>query len=248
ALRHRGRHLARHGRGGSRRRRRSRRRRESVRFARAGAAQRRVGASCRGAPRWRRAKHASCRRENSVARRRCTETGSRSRSGRALHVAQRLRGVVRHWQDGRETTIRDVRPNRIYEISQSGAASRGAQAAADTAKPLFEDATSQLQGHIHHEDTFDDWDRQFLLPNALSQLGPGVSWFDVDRDGSEDLLVGTGKGGQLGIFKNSKGRLSPQPKQGPVAPADFTTVLGLSEGSSVSLLTGVSTWQARTRP
>ena len=156
--------------------------------------------------------------------------------------------LVIDWRDGRETTIRDVRPNRIYEISQSGAASRGAQAAADTAKPLFEDATSQLQGHIHHEDTFDDWDRQFLLPNALSQLGPGVSWFDVDRDGSEDLIVGTGKGGQLGIFKNSKGRLLPLATKGPVAPADFTTVLGLAESNTVKLLAGVSTWEARTQP
>ncbi len=158
--------------------------------------------------------------------------------------------LVVDWRDGRQTTIRGVRPNRIYEITASTAAPRGAVAAADTVKPapLFEDATSLLQGHVHHEDAFDDWDRQFLLPNALSQLGPGVSWFDIDRDGTEDLIVGTGKGGQLGIFKNSKGHLSPQPKQGPVAPADFTTVLGLSEGNSVSLLTGVSTWQARTRP
>ena len=52
---------------------------------------------------------------------------------------------------------------------------------------LFADATAQLGGHRHVEDRFDDWDRQFLLPQALSQLGPGVSWFDVDRDGAEDV-------------------------------------------------------------
>src|SRR4029079_16686805 len=117
--------------------------------------------------------------------------------------------IVVDWRDGRQTTIHGVRPNRIYEINASTAAPRRPLAAADTVKPppLFEDATSLLQGHVHHEDAFDDWDRQFLLPNALSQRGPGVSWFDIDRDGTEDLIVGTGKGGQLGIFKNSKGRL-----------------------------------------
>jgi hypothetical protein len=66
----------------------------------------------------------------------------------------------------------------------------------------------------------------FLLPNALSQLGPGVTWFDLDRDGNEDLLIGTGKGGRIAVFKNAGGHLVPQPPQGPVATSDFTTILG----------------------
>jgi hypothetical protein len=155
--------------------------------------------------------------------------------------------LVVDWRDGRRTTISNVRPNREYEITTAAAAAR---APADTSKraALFEDATALLAGHTHTEDTFDDWGRQFLLPSALSELGPGVAWFDIDRDGDEDLIIGTGKGGRVAVFRNDNGRLVPQPAQGPVAPADYTAILGLAENGSTSVLAGVSTWEARTLP
>ena len=119
------------------------------------------------------------------------------------------------WRDGRRTTIPRVRANREYEVTQKNAGAKPASdSAADAnasarAASLFVDATAQLRGHRHTENTFDDWDRQFLLPNALSQSGPGISWFDVDRDGAEDLIVGTGKGGRVAVFRSVSGALVP---------------------------------------
>ena len=110
---------------------------------------------------------------------------------------------------------------------------------------LFEDATPELGGHTHTEPMFDDWERQLLLPNALSQLGPGAAWFDIDADGNEDLLIATGRGGRVGMFRNNKGRLTPQAKTGPVAPADLTTILGLRENGRSRLLAGVSNWEGQ---
>jgi enediyne biosynthesis protein E4 len=150
------------------------------------------------------------------------------------------------WRDGRRTLLDSVKPNRLYEITQSGAKpTAGAVATGPIADqpPLFEDATAQLGGHTHVDPAFDDWERQFLLPNSLSQLGPGVAWFDYDRDGHEDLLIGAGRSGRLGVFHNDGKRLVPQPAQGPVAPADFTTILGLATASSTRLLAGVSSWE-----
>jgi hypothetical protein len=152
--------------------------------------------------------------------------------------------LVVDWRDGRRSTITGVRPNRLYEITTAGAvAPRDSTRVA--VQPLFEDATPALHGHAHTENTFDDWDRQFLLPNALSQLGPGVAWFDYDRDGNEDLIVGTGKGGTLGVFHNEHGRLVPVSAQGPLAAADLTGILGWAEGTGTHVLAGVSTWEAR---
>ena len=153
--------------------------------------------------------------------------------------------LVIDWRDGRRSEIRDVRPNRLYEVTTATAVARIDSAAAPSTPTLFEDATAQLGGHAHIEPAFDDWERQFLLPNALSQLGPGVAWFDLDRSGHEDLVVGSGRGGRIAVFRNDRGKLLPSPSQGPVAPADLTTILGLAENGHTRLLAGVSTWTAR---
>ena len=155
--------------------------------------------------------------------------------------------LVIDWRDGRRTTILHARANRLYEVSHATAVAKApVQAAGVVAdSTLFVDATAQLKGHVHTEDTFDDWDRQFLLPNALSQLGPSVSWYDLDRDGAEDLIVGSGKGGRISVFRNVGGTLVPQPSTGPVAAADFTSVIGMTAGNATSLLAGVATWQLR---
>ncbi|HTI65563.1 MAG TPA: FG-GAP-like repeat-containing protein, partial [Gemmatimonadaceae bacterium] len=155
--------------------------------------------------------------------------------------------VVVDWRDGRRTTIGGVRPNRLYEITTATAVARPPTDTAVQA-PLFEDATSQLGGHVHVDSAFNDWSRQLLLPNALSQLGPGVAWFDYDRDGYEDLLVGAGRGGRLGVFHNEHGRLVAKPAQGPAAPADFTGVLGMADDGAVRVVLGVSNWEGQQVP
>jgi hypothetical protein len=152
--------------------------------------------------------------------------------------------IVVDWRDGRRTTITGVKPNRLYEVTTATAVARPADPALPVA--LFEDATTELKGHLHVEDTFDDWDRQFLLPAALSESGPGVAWFDIDRDGDEDLIIGSGKGGQLAIFRNDRGHFVAEPQHGPVAAADFSGILGWAESGGTNVVAGVATWQART--
>jgi hypothetical protein len=150
--------------------------------------------------------------------------------------------LVVDWRDGRRTTIAGVRPNREYEISASAAVAVTRDMT--TPAPLFEDATALLAGHTHMDAWYDDWQRQSLLPNALSQLGPGVTWFDYDRDGDEDLIVGAGRGGRLALFRNDHGHFTPEQRDG--APADLTTVLGIPGAGGPRLLLGQSSWEAPT--
>ena len=156
--------------------------------------------------------------------------------------------LVVNWRDGTRTTISDVRANREYEITTAGATSRSELAKSDSGLaegPLFVDASAQLGGHRHVEDDFDDWDRQFLLPNALSQIGPGVAWYDLNRDGRDELLVGTGKGGHVAVFKNVNGELRSSPVQGPIANLDYTSIIGFTDGGRTSVIAGIATWQSR---
>lgn len=112
---------------------------------------------------------------------------------------------------------------------------------------LFEDV-SPLLGHTHHEPPFDDLARQPLLPNLLSQLGPGVSWFDFDGDGWDDLLVGTGTGGYLAAWRNSGAGKFVAVTNAPFAlraEGDLTGVVGWPRASGASaILAGVSHYES----
>ncbi len=108
------------------------------------------------------------------------------------------------WRSGRRSLLTDAEANRVYEFDEAKATDNPRLSASvrPAARPTwFEDLTSRL-AHRHHEESFDDFERQPLLPNRLSQLGPGVTWFDVNRDGREDLIVPSGKGGRLAVLTN----------------------------------------------
>src|SRR5207247_9573621 len=101
--------------------------------------------------------------------------------------------------------VSNALPNRIFEIdevpsSMPDAPSRS-HASTLHAPPLFQDVSDLLR-HKHHEEPFDDFALQPLLPNRLSQLAPGVSWCDLAGDGWEDLIIGSGRGGKLSAFHN----------------------------------------------
>ncbi len=133
------------------------------------------------------------------------------------------------WPGGRRSLLTNALPNRLYEIDEPGSApSPASPPPAPASAPFFADVSALLP-HTHAEAPFDDFERQPLLPRRLSQLGPGLGWFDVDSDGWEDLLVGSGRGGRLAAFRND-GRGSFARLQGPpldeAAPRDQTSILG----------------------
>jgi hypothetical protein len=109
-----------------------------------------------------------------------------------------LRLEVR-WRNGNQSVVTNIQPNRIYEIDQEFSTTPGAVPKATRADPFFADSSSLL-GHNHVESSFDDWDRQPLLPHRLSRLGPGLSWFDLNGDGWEDLIVTGASGGTLAVL------------------------------------------------
>jgi len=104
------------------------------------------------------------------------------------------------WRTGKRSLVTAVRANRAYEIDEAAAQDFTPSAKPPT-QPLFEDVSSLIQ-HVHQENEFNDFERQPGLTRKLSQSGPGVAWADVDGDGWDDLIMGSGKGGRLAIFHN----------------------------------------------
>jgi hypothetical protein len=156
------------------------------------------------------------------------------------------------WRSGAVSRVQNVQPNRIYEIAEEHApavtqhATRNPQHGNPPAQPLFTDV-SQLLEHTHVDDPFNDFEQQPLLPRRLSQLGPGVSWVDVDGDGWDDLIIGSGISGHLAVFQND-GKGAFRRRQGApldeVVVRDQTTILGWrrTNGQTV-LLAGSSNYE-----
>jgi hypothetical protein len=144
------------------------------------------------------------------------------------------------------TEIAGVKPNHLYEIDESSAAlSAPAPKAVPKAAPMFEDVTDWLK-HTHHEDPFNDFERQPLLPRKLSQSGPGVTWFDVNADGWDDLVIGSGKGGHSALFINKAGRGFERAHDAVTVTRDQTTILAFRQGSNTHLLSGSGSYESDT--
>ena len=65
--------------------------------------------------------------------------------------------------------------------------------------PMFS-LHSSLKGIVHKERPYEDFIHQPLLPNKLSQLGPGIAFTDVDGNGTEDFFIGCPRGQSGAIF------------------------------------------------
>ena len=132
------------------------------------------------------------------------------------------------WRSGLRTIANDVKPNQLIELSEADPASSPSPIP-HPPSPGFTDVSAVL-GHTHHEEPFDDFARQPLLPRNLSQAGPGATWADLDGDGREDLLLGTGANGMLAAFHNDGGgRFSPLTNAVLAKPAtrDLTSLLAI---------------------
>jgi len=159
-----------------------------------------------------------------------------------LDAAMALQLEVK-WRNGAETILRDVRPNHLYEIAQAGAKPPAAPARPARIEPFLKDISSRLS-HVHAEALFDDAIRQPLLPRRQSKLGPGLSWFDVDGDGWEDLTVASGRGGKLSVYRNEQGQAFRRLETPAAALADQGAVVGWDDGKgNRKLLAALSNYE-----
>ena len=133
------------------------------------------------------------------------------------------------WRNGSRSVVHDVKPNRIYEIDEALAEAAEQPRPLEQEQPYFKDV-SQMLSHQHHQEFYDDYARQPLLPWQLSQEGPGVAWVNLWGDGREELVIGSGRGGNLGVYvPDGKGNLAHLPIKS-VLPEDLTGIVGWVPG------------------
>lgn len=102
------------------------------------------------------------------------------------------------WPSGHKTILTNIAAQREYFVDER--TSQSGENPTPRRAPYFVEVSEKLR-HAHHEVLFDDFARQPLLPKQLSSLGPGLAWCDMDEDGSDELIIGTGRGGRIGAFR-----------------------------------------------
>lgn len=146
------------------------------------------------------------------------------------------------WPSGRRQTLADIPANSLVEVEEpDNAEPTFPTAPTPTPRLRFADVSSRLD-HTHQDENFDDFARQPLLPNKLSQLGPGVAWTDFNGDGFPDLVVGAGRSGMpVAFFNDGQGgfRRSEEALFTRPVHRDLTTLLPIGS----MLLAGSSNWE-----
>lgn len=149
------------------------------------------------------------------------------------------------WPSGKQSTILGIRGNRLYEVFETEASLESGRPSTlkplEPGIPMFSDVSPLLNsGHV--DEPFDDFASQSLLSRKLSQWGPGLMWADLNEDGWDDLVAGSGRGGLLGVFYSEKGTGFAAFKEAPVnrpVGRDLTGLLGFNG----AVLAGSSNWE-----
>ena len=140
------------------------------------------------------------------------QTGFMSGNDPVLHFGlgdvERIDRLTVNWPSGQQQLLSSIDANRlltVHEPAGDDATVTSLSPSGSVADEMAWYRRSELGGLWGHEETdYDDFVRQPLLPNKLSQLGPGLAVTDFDGDGDEDVYFG-GAAGYPGRLLESVG-------------------------------------------
>lgn len=104
------------------------------------------------------------------------------------------------WPDGKIQTLHQVPSNQRLHLSYTDAVTSESVPIKKTSTQFIDISKSSRLSFTHIENDFVDFESYFLMPWALSDLGPLMATADVNKDGLTDVFIGNSFGKSSGLF------------------------------------------------
>jgi len=107
------------------------------------------------------------------------------------------------WPSGSITIMNNIAANQIMTINEKDSAPSNVINESDSTKNIFTKVNNRISFR-HQENYFSDFNKNRLINQMYSSLGPKSSIGDIDNDGIKDLFIGASKGFSSVILKGYK--------------------------------------------
>lgn len=129
-----------------------------------------------------------------------------------LGDSQKVDSLIVHWPNNKLTALYNPEVNKVHHVLYDENNSRPFKEM--QIEPMFFDVTELAINPpaTHSEQSFDDFEKEVLLPHRMSQLGPAICVGDVNADDLDDFYLGgsLGEAGKLYI-QTDKGYFQHHP-------------------------------------
>ena len=133
------------------------------------------------------------------------ESSVDSRLNFGLGKTEMIDSVIVQWTDGRQSILKNIKPNQQLVIKQSDSAIPVTGNGQPATATLFTEGSNNYGiDFTHKENEFVDFDRDKLIFHMLSTQGPRMAKGDINGDGLEDFYI-CGASGQPGaLYEQTK--------------------------------------------